>query len=521
MKKKVFWEVLVGIAALVILLLFLINVIAEPWAVKKIETAINKNSDNYEIKIDNVDFLIVQSGIALIGIELVSKQGKDSMAHISVEIELVKLTGVKIIKALFKKKFDIHEIIVFNSRIKGQMPFDSKPDSAMISPLDIKIENLILEKLFVDIKSTTTPQSYILNEGGLSLYDIQLAKKDTISPVALKQVEFTAKLFSTVMSDSMYTISVSGVKYSASENTLGADTVLVHPNYSGSGFIARYKYRTAQVDAKLNQLSFHDFSVVDFIKNGNIICSSVDVGKLDLRILEDPHKDFSPENKTVFQEKVNNYPGTINIDSIGVNSGHIVYSELVEIGSEPAQISFDNVTAMIYNMSNDTIYKTEKEYLEFMADALIMGKAKIHVDLKGRLFDSMNTFELSGNLSTLEALEMNSILEKNLSVYASSGTIDAMYFNFTANNTKAVGKMELLYHGLKITAANRKTGDTTSIKERVISGIANLVLIDANPKPGEKARTVIIDFERQPEAPFFNYCAKSLFSGIPPSLIKR
>jgi hypothetical protein len=521
MKKIVFWEILIGIIAISILLVFLLNTIAEPWAVKKIESAINEKSVDYEIKIDNVDFLIAQKGIALNNITLVSTQSNDTLGNLSAEIESVKLTGVKIMKALFKKEFDIGEITVFNSRINGKMSFDAKPDSAMISPFNINIENLILDKFFVDVRSTTSPQSYIINEGGLHIYDMQLAKMDTISPAAIGKVEFNAQLFSTILSDSMYTISVSGVNYSANANVLSADTVLVHPNYPDAEFTARYTYREAHIDARLSQLFFRDFSAVDFINSGNIICSSVDVGKLDMRVLEDSRKEFSPENKTVFQEKVYNFPTIIDIDSIGVYSGRIVYSELVEKGNEPAEISFDNVTAMIYNMRNDTIYKTEKEYLEFKADALIMDKAKIHVELKGRLYDSRNTFELSGNLSTLEASEMNAILEKNTSVFASSGTIDAMYFNFTANNTKATGEMKLLYHGLKITAANKKTGDTSALKERLISGIANIVVMDANPRPGKDVRTVIIDFDRKPEAPFFDYCSKSLLSGIPPSLIKR
>jgi hypothetical protein len=425
------------------------------------------------------------------------------------------------LKALFRKEIDIREVNIINSRITGILAPNKEPNSPLISPINVRIGRLFFDVLFIDLKSPTTAQTYLINEGSLKVYEIKIAKTEPVSPAIMKQFDFRALAFKTVLSDSMYTLSAIDVNYSSLLNTLSIDTVSVHPNYSDYAFVSRYTYRMAHIDAVISQLSFNDFSAVDFVKNGNFICSSVEIGRLDMRILEDSHKKFSPENKTVFQERVNNYKNIIDIDSIGVYSGRITYAELVEEANKPAEIWFDKIDARIYKFTNDTLYKTEKGYLEFKADALIMSEAKIHVELKGRLYDQNNTFELSGTLSTLAASAMNSILEKNLSVFASSGTIDGMNFGFTANNTRSTGNMTLQYHELKITAANNKTGNTTAIKEKVISGIANLIVMDANPRVNEEIRTVDIDYERDPGAPFFDYCAKSLLSGIPPSLIKR
>ena len=112
------------------------------------------------------------------------------------------------------------------------------------------------------------------------------------------------------------------------------------------------------------------------------------------------------------------------------------------------------------------------------------------------------------------------MLEKNAFIYVTSGKIDAMNFSFTANNTKATGKMIMLYHGLDIAVKNKRTDDTTAFRERLISLIAKRKVLDSNPIPNEDVREGIIDYERDPERFLFNYCFKSILSGIKSSLVK-
>lgn len=140
--------------------------------------------------------------------------------------------------------------------------------------------------------------------------------------------------------------------------------------------------------------------------------------------------------------------------------------------------------------------------------------------LKGRIFDSNNTFSLNGILSDLEANELNPMLEKNAFIYVTSGKINAMNFSFTANNAKATGKMTMLYHGLDIAVKNKRTDDTTAFREKFISLIANKKVLDSNPLPGEDMREGNIDYERDPEKFLLNYCFKSILSGITSSLAK-
>jgi hypothetical protein len=88
---------------------------------------------------------------------------------------------------------------------------------------------------------------------------------------------------------------------------------------------------------------------------------------MELNVFRDKRKEFRHIEKPTFQDLIYNYPGTLNIDSIGILSGNIVYSEHAEKAIEKGSVSFNEIDATIYKITNDTIYKTEKAYLELKA----------------------------------------------------------------------------------------------------------------------------------------------------------
>ncbi|MBW8331539.1 MAG: hypothetical protein K0M40_05955 [Prolixibacteraceae bacterium] len=521
MRRNIILKISIGIVAFVLLFMLLTTLFIEPWAAKKIQTAFNKSSDKYHLEIGKVNISIIKSGIELEDIVLSPKLQNDSLADFKGEIASVKLMGIKLFKVLFKNDIDVREVNIFNSHFAGELPLqEKKPGPAKLSPLNISIDSLVFDRLVVNVKDRLTSQAYSLNDAVLKVYDIQVAKQDTISPEIIRQFDFNAQKYASVSADSMYTMTAIGIDYAATSNSLSVDSFSVHPNYSNYEFTDRDKFETDRIEAGLNQIVFHDFSAIDFIKSGSLTSSYIEIGKLEMNIFRDKRKEFNHVNKPAFQDMLYNYPEKVNIDSIGILFGNVTYTEHAEGATEPGVIRFNELNALVFNITNDTIYKTEKAYLGFNAEALLMGKAKMTVQMKGRLFDGQNTFAVNGNLSGMEVMELNPMLEKNAFIYATAGRIYAMNFSFTANNTKSSGQMNLRYDGLNVAVKNKQTDDTTAVKERVISVIANMKIMNSNPIPGEELRQGVIDFERDPEKSFFNYCAKSIISGMKSSVLK-
>jgi len=337
----------------------------------------------------------------------------------------------------------------------------------------------------------------------------------------IKKFDFDAMELLTVSPDSMYTIATTGINYSGTSNTLSIDSFSIRPNYKVNEFTARHQFQSDRFEVGLSAVHFYHFPIAGYLKSKRLVSSYIEIGKMNVNAFRDKRKAFRHVNKPAFQDAIYNYPGIIDIDSIGILSGNITYTEHVEKANEPGFINFRQLNARIYKITNDPIFKTEKGYLELKAEALLMGKGKMTTLLKARLFDAHNTFTVNGTLSGMEISEMNPMLEKNAFIFATSGKIDAMNFGFTANNTKATGHLNLLYHGLKLAVKNKQTDDTTALKERIESLIANTIIPDSNPMPGEGVRPGVIDNQRDPERFLFNYCFKSILTGIKSVIAKN
>lgn len=520
MKGEIALKIFIWIAVLVVVLVLVTPVIVEPLLQKKVQSALNEKYKDYIVDIDKVHLSLISSAVELKNITLASKQQHSGNKDLNGEIESVKFKGVSLLKALFKKDFDIDEVIISNYTIIGKVSFPKKAKPPTISHSNIRIGKLLVDKINLVLEDSSTSKAFSVKEGILKVYNIQIEKLDTLHGI-VKQFDFEAEELLSVSTDSMYTFKASGITYSDSLNNLSLNGLSIQPNYKDYDFAARHEYETDRVEAVFSNIYLYNFPAATYFKSGNLISSYIEIGKMDLNVFRDKRKQFEHVNKPAFQEMIYNYYSAVRIDSIGLKSGNITYTEHVEKANEPGSISMNELVTRIYNVTNDTIYKTENASMEMKAEALLMGKGKITVALKAKLFDNQNTFSLNGTLSDIEAKELNPMLEKNAFVYATSGKIEKMNFSFTADNTKATGQLTMLYNGLDLAVKNKRTDDTTAIKERIMSIIANKKALNSNPVPGEEVRIGIIDYERDPEKFLFNYCFKSILSGIKSSLIKN
>lgn len=520
MKRNNFLKISIGIVSLIILFVLLKQIVIEPWFRAKIETAFNKNSVDYNLKIGKVHLSVFKSGIELEDIIVHSVHEQNGLPDLTGMIASVKFKGINLWKALFDNDAEISEVTIFDSRIKGKIALKKQTKVPKISTLNIRIDSLFIDKLGIDIKDSSTATAYSILDGAFKVYDFQVKKQDTFSTTVFKKFDFDVQELQTVTADSMYTFTATGMNYSSELGMLMIRDYSIHPNYKNYDFTSRHRFETDRIDAGLKNIRFYSFSAANFLESRSLVSSYIEIGEMDVDVFRDKQKPFRHIKKPAFQDMIYNYSSTLNIDSIGILAGNISYSEHTDKAKMPGIIRFKQVNAKLYKITNDPIYKTEKAFFELRSQAFLMGKGKLAIALKAELFNDWNTFSVDGSLSKMEMNELNSMLENNAFMYVTSGTIDALNFSFTANNTKALGKMTFLYHGLDIAIKNKQTDDTTGVKARVLSFIANQKIMNSNPIPGEEARIGKIDYERDPERFLFNYSFKSILSGIKSSLVK-
>ncbi|MFM9950571.1 MAG: hypothetical protein ACKV1O_21720 [Saprospiraceae bacterium] len=496
--------------------------VVEPWSEQKIQAALNKENSDYVVKIEQVHISVFLGSIDLEAIKVYSKQDTGINHAIHGEIAWIKLAGISRFKALFKNDFDIREIFISDPKISVKLPpptQEKKPH--IVSPVNVRIGKIHVENLDLAVKNLGASKFFSLKNGHLEVHEVQVSKKDTLSSRVAEKVNFNFREFLLISSDSLYSLTLKDVDYDLTKAIFSIDTFLIHPNYKDYDFTSRHKYETDRIDGTFINIAAHDFSLADYLKSLDFKSTYLEIGKMNLDVFRDKRKVFPPFNRPTLQQLIYDYPALLNVDSVGVLRGDVFYREHAEEANEAGSISFNKIKAKIYNITNDTIYRTQSKFLELKSEALVMGKGKLIISIKAKLFDKLDAFSLTGHLAAMDAKILNPILEKNAFLFVTSGDIDAMNFNIEANNNRATGSMTLRYQGLDIALKNKRTDDTTGLKERVVSWIADLKIVDSNPLPGEAVRTGIIDYERDPQRFFFNYASKAILTGIQSSLEKN
>ncbi len=515
-----FLKFVVVFVVLIILVKMSVLLFVEPWVAQKIQTAVNKPDSDYRVEIGKAHVLLFRSGLTLNKILINSANAPDGRENLSGEIAEIKFSRINLFKIIFNKSVQIHELNIDRILFTGMIPPSKKPLAPLVSPLNIRIDRLTVNGIDLALRKSTTPQAWSLNNGTIKANDLQCKKLDTLNISLAKGFIVRADGLGSVSPDSLYTYLAYGVEYNSVSHLLRTDSLLMHPNYPNYKFTAQFAFQTARIDANLSNTLFHDFQFEEFIESKKLTCRFVEISNMDIVVFKDQRKEIRHISKTTFQDLIYQYPGYLRIDSIQLYSGDVRYTAHALKATEPGHISFNDIHAKISKITNDTIYKQETGFMELHADALLMRTGKLAVVLKAGIFDRNNTFSLIGHLSAMEGESLNPILEKNAFMYVTSGTIDKMNFDFTANNQRATGDLTLLYHGLDLAVKNKRTNDTTAIVERIISFVVNRKIPDSNPLPGHEIRVGIINHERDPERFLFGYAFRSILSGMKSSLVK-
>ena len=180
----------------------------EPWVKGRIESAINESAGQYIVTIDSIHILALRSGIELINISVESKPESEGKIDITGKIGSLNLTGISLINAIFRNAYYINEITILDSHLKGTVLPSEDPDKATVSPSNIRIDNLLFDRIFLEIAKAESAQSYLLTEGFLNIQDLHVEKHDSMTPALIGSLTFDARELITVYADSMYAYSL-------------------------------------------------------------------------------------------------------------------------------------------------------------------------------------------------------------------------------------------------------------------------------------------------------------------------
>lgn len=486
----------------------LIKQLAEPILEKRIVSFLNKPGSVYIIRTGSIDIQWIMPGIAF---EHLTVKNKADSADIIIDADIgnLNLKGINIIRALFGKDYKIKMIDISNGKMRIKPGMKKEQANPVIFNNSFEIGSLQLTDIRLEYDNVAESSFYFFAGLKSRVHQIEIQKNDTMDSSLINKVNFYSDSAGIYMRDSLYSIIAYGLGFSDAAGVLGADSLKVLPRYKPYVFGARFKYQTDRFEAGLQDIRVHDFEFSRLIENKKLKSSYVQIGNLEMNAFRDKRKEFHHTRKKMLNEALKDLPVKLQIDSLAVLDGRIVYSEHNSGSEKPGMVFFNHVQWTIKNISN-TLQKNDSDsILIILGRGMLMNVGRVDVNFRMSLLDPEQAFTLKGKVGRMGLCTLNTIFENNESI-SLEGTLNSIDFDFTANTVLASGRLIFLYEDLKV-----KIDDKDGfIKDKVKTWLINLSLINSNPTKDKSPRVGRIKYKRDPERFIINYSLKALMTGI-------
>ncbi|MGB3617692.1 MAG: DUF748 domain-containing protein [Catalinimonas sp.] len=318
----------------------------------------------------------------------------------------------------------------------------------------------------------------------------------------------------------LQTISTGEIGFSTAEHRVWIDEFGLTPVHRKQHFARALGYQKDYLQVSFKRAMFTGFRFDRLLNDGAVEAGDVTVDGLyilDYRDRQLPHKR-SPKPMPV--DQLNRIPIKFTLDRVRLNKATVTYEELPPEGQVSGYIDFGNLDVTARNVTNDPTRIAKKAEMEVNAEGLVMNQGRMKAHLVCYLDDPAHRFRLRGSMATFDLSEVNPILEPAAYMRVDEGTVDEVDFSLMGNEAFARGRMVFRYRDLKISLANKKTGDTKKLGTEIASFFANTFVLRANnPRvPFSPAREGEIYYERDPYKSYFSYYWRAVLSGLKTSV---
>lgn len=439
------------------------------------------------------------------------------------------LNGIEIFDLIFKKEISVSRLNLDNPVIKIYTSGREKKDSSetvkgLYALFEKEYESVYIDQVTInDAKiSLFRNENEILISDKNSIYitkflvNASTDRQDKLffaEDVRANMVRFNYHL------NSDYSISGKNLFASYKDSLISADSVRLVPRHSKAKF-GGITGSQARVLFNLARLELQGTDVDAFVVHNKLNSHRAVLQSLLISVYLDKNIEFVATEKPSVQKLIRDISMPVNIDSLVVANGNIIYEHLAPGGKVPGKLSFNAVDAVITGLNNSDTLENTKSILKLNARSRFMNASPLTVNYRFPLNTEKEVFECSGELKPTDLTVINPILENVAFLSIKSGKLDHFTFSFKANELRSDGTMKFYYHDLDIDT--EKKDKTFNTGRKLMFMVAKALFINKN-NPGKNGKPGLtkIHYDRYPNKYFFYYTWKSLQSGIMEALGAR
>ncbi len=301
----------------------------------------------------------------------------------------------------------------------------------------------------------------------------------------------------------------SNAGFNRNSNILSLDSFSFRPALEKDSFLTTKRFQTDYIQAGSGSVKI---GPVDF--NALIIDRILDVKKISITDAyfsdyKDKNMPFNPGIiKPLPVEILKKIPLKLVADTVQFINGSVLYTELNEKTKRAGIIPVKRMTVLLHQVKNYNITATDS--LEIYATGYILDTVWTKLRVKQSYLDTAGGFRMTVRMKPGDLTVLNSVLIPLASVKLLSGKLDTLDLRAVGREYLAMGEMKMYYEDLKIQVLEDGKEDKKTLRTRLLSFIANNLVI----RNKNKSRTGEVFFIRHRDRSAINYLVQITFSGM-------
>jgi uncharacterized protein DUF748 len=280
-------------------------------------------------------------------------------------------------------------------------------------------------------------------------------------------------------------------------------------------FFAAHKFRTTRFHVVVPECSVVGLAYDQLLQGKSYRATSVhfDRPSFDALVNRDKPADPFVKGPLMVHEALAAIRQPLQVDSLTITDGHLVYCEQVVAGADPGVLTIAAVNISVEGIANGG---EASAAIRLQAQGDLMDSAALKLVMSIPITPRDFSLHYSGSLSTMDLTRFNAFLENAEHTRIKSGRAQEAAFEIDVTAGQARGRVRAIYKDLEIAVLDKQTGTEKGLGNRVVSFLTNVLKI-RNSNTSDAAGSMKegeVNYTRRPDDEFQQFAWFALRSGV-------
>jgi hypothetical protein len=353
----------------------------------------------------------------------------------------------------------------------------------------------------------------------LELTDITIDLVTAANParaLANSRVRIAFDSASHLVEDSLYVIRAAGLRADSEESLVDIQEFSVIPTLEANPFFRRLAQRADRIDLHAGPILLRGLDFYKYFAEDELYVRSIEVDSLDVHVFADINIAWGPRARACrYHNGFAEIEVPMTIDTIRLVDADIRYSELAKGAKRPGELTFEDLSGTVVNVTNDRERMTRETPVVVDVTGKLFGEGNVQARLAYPLLSPTLDFTLEASVGAMNMSTFNTFAMNVVGVEVRKGRLDSLYMRKESRRGQASGRIYMRYRDFDFRIFDRNSGKAMPWHS-VAGFFGNLVVRSNNPgKPGDKPREGTIKYTcAEKDIVFFEFLVGALASGM-------